>query len=118
MSETFNGFRPERGCHTALREIQANWTGKRWFIETDISTYFDTINHDLLLEILGEKLHDNRFLHLIRHLLQSGYLEEWRFHHTMSGAPQGGEVSPTLANIYLDTLYRYVQTMLIPSYTL
>jgi group II intron reverse transcriptase/maturase len=117
MSEHSHGFRPERGCHTALREIQANWTGTRWFIETDISKYFDTINHDLLLEILGEKLHDNRFLHLIRHLLQSGYLEEWRFHHTMSGAPQGGVVSPTLANIYLDRLDRYVETMLIPAYT-
>ncbi len=117
MSEHSHGFRPERGCHTALREIQANWTGTRWFIEGDIAKYFDTISHDVLMQILGEKLHDNRFLRLIRHLLQSGYLEEWKFHQTMSGAPQGGVVSPTLANIYLDKLDHYVEKVLIPTYT-
>jgi group II intron reverse transcriptase/maturase len=117
MSEHSHGFRPDRGCHTALREIQANWTGTRWFIEGDIAKYFDTINHDVLMEILGEKLHDNRFLRLIRHLLQSGYLEEWKFHQTRSGAPQGGVVSPILANIYLDKLDQYVEKMLIPAYT-
>jgi group II intron reverse transcriptase/maturase len=94
MSEHSHGFRPERGCHTALREVQANWTGTRWFIEGDIAKYFDTINHDVLMEILSEQLQDNRFLRLIRHLLQSGYLEEWKFHHTRSGAPQGGVITP------------------------
>lgn len=117
MSEHSHGFRPERGCHTALREIQANWTGTRWFIETDISKYFDTINHDILMKILGEKLHDNRFLRLIRLLLQSGYLEDWKFSRTMSGTPQGGVVSPTLANIYLDKFDHYVEKILIPAST-
>ena len=97
MSEHSHGFRPDRGCHTALREVQAKWTGTRWFIEGDIAKYFDTINHDVLMEILSKQLHDNRFLRLIRHLLQSGYLEEWKFHHTRSGAPQGGVISPTIS---------------------
>ena len=117
MSQYSHGFRPERGCHTALREIQAKWTGTRWFIEGDIAKYFDTINHDVLLEILAEKLHDNRFLRLIGRLLQSGYLEEWKFHQTLSGTPQGGVISPLLANIYLDQLDQYVEQVLIPAYT-
>lgn len=117
MSEHSHGFRPEQGCHTALRDIQANWTGTRWFIEGDIAKYFDTINHEVLMEILKEKLHDNRFLRLIRQLLQSGYLEEWKVHQTISGAPQGGVVSPILANIYLDKLDHYVEKILIPEDT-
>lgn len=117
MSEHSHGFRPERGCHTALQEIQASWTGMRWFIEGDIAKYFDTIDHEVLMDILGEKLHDNRFLGLIRSLLQSGYLEEWKFHQTISGTPQGGVISPLLANIYLDQLDHYVEQVLIPAYT-
>ena len=117
MSDHSHGFRPERGCHTALQEIQTNWTGTRWFIEGDIASYFDTINHEVLMEILAEKFHDNRFLRLIRQLLQSGYLEEWKFHQTLSGTPQGGVVSPILANIYLDKLDQYVEKVLIPEYT-
>src|SRR5258708_24645220 len=64
MSEHSHGFRPERGCHTALREIRTSWTGTRWFLEGDIAGYFDNINHDVLMKILGEKLQDNRFLRL------------------------------------------------------
>jgi len=117
MSDHSHGFRPERGCHTALQEIQTKWTGTRWFIEGDIAKYFDTIDHKVLMRILGEKLHDNRFLRLIQHLLQSGYLEEWKFHRTISGTPQGGVISPILANIYLDQLDQYVEKVLIPEYT-
>src|SRR5262249_18386754 len=117
MSDHSHGFRPQRGCHTALQEIQANWTGTRWFIEGDIAKYFDTIDHEVLMEILGEKLYDKRFLRLIRYLLQSGYLEDWKFQQTISGTPQGGVVSPLLANIYLDQLDQYVEQVLIPAYT-
>jgi group II intron reverse transcriptase/maturase len=109
-----HGFRPERGCHTALRELQTHWSGTRWFIEGDIACYFDTIDHDILLTILGEKFHDNRFLRLIGDLLQAGYLEDWRWHATLSGTPQGGVCSPILANIFLDRLDTYVETVLIP----
>jgi group II intron reverse transcriptase/maturase len=112
-----HGFRPGRGCHTALGEVQRIWTGTRWFIEGDIAQYFDTIDHDLLLGVLGERIDDNRFLELIRRLLQAGYLEEWRFNATLSGTPQGGVVSPLLANLYLHEFDRYVTGTLIPSYT-
>jgi len=112
-----HGFRPGRGCHTALAEVQRIWTGTRWFIEGDIVQYFDTIDHDILLGVLGERIDDNRFLTLVRRLLQAGYLEEWRFHATLSGTPQGGVISPLLANLYLHAFDRYVTGTLIPAYT-
>ena len=90
MSSHSHGFRPERGCHSALQEVQNNWTGSRWFVEGDIAKFFDTMDHEVLLTILREKIHDERFLRLVRHLLESGYLEEWTFNRTLSGCPQGG----------------------------
>src|SRR6266849_545593 len=117
MSEHSHGFRPDRGCHTALHEVQTKWTGSRWFVEGDIAKFFDTMNHEVLLAILSEKIHDNRFLRLIGHLLESGYLEEWKFNTTLSGCPQGGVISPLLSNIYLDKLDHYVEKTLIPAYT-
>ena len=117
MSQYSHGFRPGRGCHIALREVQTDWTGARWFIEGDIAKFFDTMNHEVLLAILSEKIHDQRFLRLLRHLLESGYLEEWTFNKTLSGCPQGGVISPILSNIYLDKLDQYVEQILIPAYT-
>jgi group II intron reverse transcriptase/maturase len=111
-----HGFRPGRGCHTALREITTHWKGVKWFIEGDISQCFDSLDHDVMLAILREQLHDQRFLRLIAQLLKAGYLEEWRFHATLSGVPQGGVVSPILSNIYLDRLDRFVETILLPAY--
>lgn len=112
-----HGFRPGRGCHTALAEVQRIWTGTRWFIEGDIAQYYDTIDHTLLLDVLRERIHDNRFLELVRRLLQAGYMEDWRYHKTLSGAPQGGVVSPILANLYLHAFDQYVTRTLIPQYT-
>src|SRR5438105_3302905 len=117
MSRHSHGFRPERGCHTSLQEIQTTWTGSRWFVEGDIAKFFDTMDHEILLSILSEKIHDQRFLRLVRYLLESGYLEEWTFHTTLSGCPQGGVISPVLSNIYLDKLDQYVEHVLIPKYT-
>src|SRR5438105_11718731 len=117
MSQHSHGFRPGRGCHTALREIQTTWTGSRWLVEGDIAKFFDTMDHEVLLATLSEKIHDQRFLRLIRHLLESGYLEEWKFNTTLSGCPQGGVISPILSNIYLDKLDQYVEDVLIPTYT-
>lgn len=71
-----HGFRPGRGCHTALQEITQHWKGVKWFIEGDISACFDRIDHNVLVNILQEKIHDNRFLRLIQNLLKAGYLEE------------------------------------------
>ncbi|WP_199834870.1 reverse transcriptase/maturase family protein [Streptomyces sp. NRRL WC-3618] len=112
-----HGFRPGRGCHTALSEVTYNWTGTTWFIEGDISDCFGSLDHEILLAILSEKIHDNRFLRLIRQMLKAGYLEDWRWHATLSGSPQGGVLSPLLSNIYMDRLDRFVETVLIPEYT-
>jgi len=112
-----HGFRPERGCHTALREIYYNWQGTTWFIEGDISQCFDSLDHELLISTLSERIHDGRFLHLVRELLHAGYMQDWTFNQTLSGTPQGGIISPILANILLDTLDKFVETVLIPKYT-
>jgi len=117
FSDHSHGFRPGRGCHTALRAVERTWTGTVWFIEGDISDCFDSLDHNVMIEILGEKIHDNRFLRLIRNMLTAGYLEDWRYHETLSGAPQGGVVSPILSNIYLSKLDVFVETVLIPQYT-
>jgi group II intron reverse transcriptase/maturase len=116
FSDRSHGFRPGRGCHTALREVYYNWRGTVWFIEGDIKGYFDNIDHQVLLSILRERILDNRFLRLIENLLKAGYLEEWRYHATPSGTPQGGIVSPILANIYLDRLDKFVETVLLPAH--
>ncbi len=100
FSDHSHGFRPNRGCHTALSKVQRTWNGMRWFIEGDISDCFGSLDHEVLLGILGEKIHDNRFLRLIKNLLQAGYLEDWTWKATLSGSPQGGGVSPVLSNIY------------------
>src|SRR2546425_2905475 len=117
FSEHSHGFRPERSCTTALREIYYNWPGSTWFIEGDISKCFDKLDHELLLQTLGEKIHDGRFINLMRKLFDAGYMEDWTFNETLSGVPQGGIVSPILANILLDKLDKFVETVLIPKYT-
>jgi group II intron reverse transcriptase/maturase len=117
FSGSSHGFRRFRGCHTALREISNTWTGTTWFIEGDISDCFGSLDHEILLGILAEKIHDNRFLRLIRNMLKAGYLEDWEYHDTLSGCPQGGTVSPILSNIYLDKLDKFVEQELIPQDT-
>ena len=117
FSDRSHGFRKGRGCHTALRDVQNTWTGTVWFVEGDISDCFGKIDHEILLKILAEKIHDNRFLRLIRNMLKAGYMEDWEYHDTLSGTPQGGVVSPLLSNIYLDKLDKYIERELIPQHT-
>jgi group II intron reverse transcriptase/maturase len=116
FSDRSHGFRPERGCHTALREIK-KWDGTAWFIEGDISKCFDKLDHQVLLTILGENIHDEKFIRLIGELLEAGYLEDWKYRATLSGTPQGGVLSPLLANVYLDKLDKYIEQQLIPAHT-
>jgi group II intron reverse transcriptase/maturase len=117
FSDHSHGFRPGRGCHTALQEIKYNHKGTKWFIEGDISKCFDKLDHAVLLSILRESTDDERFMRLIENLLKAGYLEDWKWNSTLSGAPQGGVLSPLLSNIYLDRLDKYVEEVLIPEYT-
>jgi group II intron reverse transcriptase/maturase len=117
FSDRSHGFRPRRGCHTALREVAATWSGTTWFIEGDISDCFGSLDHAVLIDTLAEKIHDNRFLRLVRNMLTAGYLEDWVYEATLSGAPQGGTASPVLSNIYLHKLDEFVETVLIPQYT-
>ncbi len=117
FSARSHGFRKGRGCHTALREIQATWTGTVWFIEGDISDCFGSLDHQVMLSILAEKIGDQRFLRLVRNMLKAGYLEDWQYHDTLSGVPQGGVVSPILSSIYLHKLDEFVERDLIPRYT-
>jgi group II intron reverse transcriptase/maturase len=112
-----HGFRKGRGCHTALREIRNTWTGTVWFIEGDISDCFGSFSHEILLGILAEKIHDQRFLRLIRNMLKAGYLEDWEYRETLSGVPQGGVISPVLSNICLHKLDEFAERKLIPQYT-
>jgi group II intron reverse transcriptase/maturase len=117
FSDHSHGFRPERGCHTALREIYYKWSGTIWFIEGDISQCFDRLSHELLIQELSEHIHDGKFIRLMQELLDAGYMEDWTYSQTLSGVPQGGVISPLLANILLNRLDRFVEDTLIPQYT-
>jgi group II intron reverse transcriptase/maturase len=117
FSDRSHGFRPGRGCHTALREVASTWTGTTWFIEGDVADCFGSLDHQIMLSTLAEKIHDNRFLRLMRNMLKAGYLEDWLWNATLSGVPQGGVVSPVMSNIYLHRLDEFVETILIPEYT-
>lgn len=106
-----HGFRPNKSCHTALEQIKYKFTGVRWFVEGDIKGCFDNINHSKLVETVNKKIKDARFIQLLWKFLKSGYLENWKYHKTFSGTPQGGIISPILANIYLHELDKYVEKM-------
>src|SRR5712691_7145641 len=112
FKDSSHGFRPKRSCHTALEKIARTWTGTKWFIEFDIEGYFDNIDHKILMALLEKKIDDEKFLNVIRKMLKAGYVEDWKYHDTYSGTPQGGIISPILANIYLHELDCYVETLI------
>ena len=116
FSDLSHGFRINRGCHSALRAV-LRWKDVEWFIEGDIKECFDSIDHDILLSILKEKIHDDQFTALIDRLLKAGYVEYGNHKPTLNGTPQGSTISPLLANIYLDKLDTFVAKTLIPRYT-
>jgi group II intron reverse transcriptase/maturase len=116
FSDNSHGFRPGRGCHTALKHIQDKFRGAAWFIEGDIRGCFDNVDHEVLMEILARDIQDGRLLKLIRMGLEAGYMEDWQYHRTYSGTPQGGILSPLLANIYLHELDTFNEQELIPKF--
>ena len=112
-----HGFRPNRSCFTSLKQIKETWTGTKWFIEGDIKGCFDNIPRKLVLNLLGRHIRDNRFLKLVKDMLAAGYMEDWCYHQTHSGVPQGGVASPILSNIVLHELDKWVEDELIPRHT-
>src|SRR5207244_2638687 len=107
-----HGFRPKRSCITALRDVANRFPRSTWIIEGDITGCYDNIHHGRLLSLLRRRIRDEKLLRLISHFLRAGYLERWRFHRTYSGTPQGGIVSPLLANIHLHELDKYMENSL------
>ena len=109
FSNRSHGFRPSRSCHTALMQLQRNFSGVKWFIEGDITSFFDNIDHAVLVNILRRRIHDEHFIALMWKFLKAGYLEDWMYHRTYSGTPQGSIISPILSNIYLNELDKFME---------
>ena len=85
-----HGFRPNRSCHTALNSLKKEFNGVTWFVEGDIRSCFDSIDHHVLINIINNKIKDARLTKLIWRFLRAGYMEDWKYHNTYSGCPQGG----------------------------
>lgn len=109
FSKYSHGFRPNRSCHTVLLQIQREFTGTKYFIEGDIKGFFDNIDHHIMVVILRKRIRDEAFLALIWKFLRAGYLEDWVYHDTYSGTPQGSVISPILSNIYLNEFDQYME---------
>jgi group II intron reverse transcriptase/maturase len=117
FNEHSHGFRPGRGCHTALADVYYTWKGVKWFVEGDIKGCFDNIDHQTMLEVIRKQVSDYKLLRLLKGMLKAGYMEDWQYHQTYSGTPQGGVISPLMANILLNEFDTYVEEVLIPKYT-
>ncbi|MCU0081533.1 reverse transcriptase/maturase family protein [Extibacter muris] len=111
FSENSHGFRPNRSCHTALKEISTLFTGAKWIIEGDIEACFDSFDHHITIQLLRKRIKDEAFISLMWKFLRAGYMEQWTYHETYSGSPQGSGVSPILANIYLSELDEFMAMM-------
>ena len=107
--DTSHGFRPNRSCHTALKSIKKGFNGVRWFVEGDIKGCFDNIDHSTLIAVINTKIKDAKLIKLIYKFLKAGYMENWKYHNTYSGTPQGGIISPIFANIYLHELDKFIE---------
>jgi RNA-directed DNA polymerase len=105
FSDQSYGFRPGRNAHDAVRKAQSYaGEGKTWVVDIDISKFFDHVNHDILMSKVGKAIRDKRMLKLTGRYLRSGAMEDGVVNETAEGTPQGGPLSPLLANIYLDAL--------------
>jgi len=118
FSEFSFGFRPGRNAHQAVKAVlSAHVAGFKWVVDADIQAFFDNIPHDLILNRVAERVADGNILHILREFLSAGVMEDGSFLPTLSGTPQGGVISPLLANIVLNLLdqrmtlagYRFVR---------
>ena len=108
FSDYSHGFRINRSCHTALKYVQKYFTGTKWFVEGDIKGCFDNVDHHVLIAILRKRIADEHFIGLLWKFLKAGHMEDWNYHNTYSGTPQGSIISPILANIYMNELDSYM----------
>ena len=111
FSSRSHGFRPKRSCHTALKQIHDTFTGAHWFVEGDIEACFDSFDHHVLIDLLRRRIDDEQFIVLMWKFMKAGYMEQWQYHKTYCGTPQGSGVSPILANIYLDELDKHMEVL-------
>lgn len=111
FSKYSHGFRPMKSCHTALKQIRDTFKGVNWFIEGDIKGCFDNIDHNILINILKKRINDEKLIRLIYKFLRCGYIEDWKYKNTYSGTPQGGIISPILANVYLNELDMFMESL-------
>lgn len=97
------GFRPNRNCHQALKAVYQMTMTKpiNWLIDADIKAFFDNVDHQWLIECLNQKINDHNFRNIIIKFLKAGVMEQGKYYDTEKGTPQGGILSPLLANIYL-----------------
>ncbi len=108
FSKYSHGFRSGRSCHTALKNIRKTWSGCKWAIEGDIKGCYDNVDHHVLINILRKKIQDERFIQLIWKLLRSGVIIDNKYVNNKLGTPQGGILSPLLANIYLNEFDQFI----------
>ncbi|MET3690474.1 group II intron reverse transcriptase/maturase [Priestia megaterium] len=109
FSNSSHGYRPNKSCHTAIKQIADTFNGVKWFIEGDIKGFFNNIDHSILINLLRKRIKDEKFLRLIWKFLKAGYVEDWKYHNSYSGVPQGGIISPILSNIYLNELDQFIE---------
>lgn len=107
------GFRPERSVHHAIRTVRlqltdSTGTSGRWVIEGDLSSYFDTVHHRLLLRCVRRRIRDKRFLSLLWRIIKAGHVDAGLFRAASEGVPQGGVLSPILSNIMLNEFDQYL----------
>lgn len=112
------GFRPERSVHHAIRTVKLQLTDSsdtsqsgRWVIEGDLSSYFDTVHHRLLLKAVRRRIRDNRFMVLLWRMIKAGHIDAGLFRAASEGVPQGGVLSPLLSNIMLHEFDQYLHRL-------
>lgn len=112
--ETSHGFRPNRGTHTAMKQLEARYQSVHYIIEADFSKAFDSIQHEALIRIIKEEVKCEKTLELLIRGLKAGYIEFGELHNNLAtGTPQGSNLSPLLCNIFLDKLDKYIEKLKI-----